>query len=184
MKVAINHYGRFELPKLELYLNKLDSFIVTPKIEDTRQFKTGVQRGKFEIIEVTDLTVVQRAVNVTPQIIENFRDALTAEPEPEPEVPPAVEQPPADEGEKTEEAPKEEEQPKEEDKGDEGAGEDSDEGEDDQIDIPFTELAKNKAEALKMIEEETDIEKLNGALKDDRKYVKEAVTKRLKALEG
>jgi hypothetical protein len=185
MKIAINHYGRFESPFLDLFLNKLDSFIVTPKIEKSKQFQTGLARRKFQIIEVTDLAVVERAVNVTDKIIENFREALSADPEPEeptppaePVAPPADEKTPEDEGEKTEETPKEEDQ------GDDGAGEDSDEGEGVQADIPFTELAKNKEEALAMIEKETDIEKLKGALNDDRKYVKEAVAKRLNALEG
>ena len=87
MKVAITHYGRFECDTLDLFINDGDSFIVTPKIEKSKQFQTGLMRKKFEFVDVTDLSVVQKAVNVTPTILEKFRKELTADPEPEDPIP-------------------------------------------------------------------------------------------------
>lgn len=188
MEVAINHYGMFEAASLDLYLNRNDTFIVTPKIKKSKQFQLGLARKKFEIIEVTDLADVQRAVNVTDKIIENFRKMLTTDSEPEeqtppaePETPPEGEHPPEEEGEKTEEPPKEEEAPKEEDdKVDEGAGEE----EQDPV-LPFTEAAGNVDKATAVVEKETDIEKLKFALEhDSRVTVKTAIEIRLKELEA
>lgn len=207
MKIAISHYGRFESEHLGLFLNRDDTFIVTPKIEKSKQFQTGLARKRFQFIEVTDLAVVERAVNVTDKIVENYRTLLTTDPEPEEQAPPAEpepepepesepesepepqpddEQPAENEGEKTEEPPKEEEQV------DEGAGEDSGEGEgegegepDPDPVLPFTELAGNVENAQAAVEKETDIEKLKFALEhDSRVSVRTAIEARIKELES
>jgi hypothetical protein len=185
MKIAINHYGRFELPRLELVLAKLDSFIVTPEIEKSRQFITGVERGKFEVIEVTDLVDVERAVNVTDDIIEECREQLTAEPEPEEPTPPAEPEAPSEVPE--DEAPAEdadegaeEQLPAEEGGESEESPEQDDESEEEEKVLSFTELAGNVDSALKAIAKETDIEKLNKALElDERVTVRKAINARL-----
>lgn len=189
MKVAINHYGSFEAPSLDLYLQNGDSFIVTPKIEGSKQFQTGLARKKFEIVDVDDLSVVQRAVNITPVILETFRERLTAttepeeEPEPEkateetkPETPPAEEEKKA-ESEPTPEPEKTEEPAKEDEKADE-------EGELDDV-LPFTEEAGNQDKAVEAINKETDIKKLKHAQEhDSRKKVQAALEARIKELES
>lgn len=178
MKVAINHYGRFECETLGLYLDRDNHFIVTPKIEKSKQFQTGLARKKFEFVEVTDLTIVQNAVNVTDKILENYRKMLTTDPEPEEQIPPATpdpktppegENPPEDEGDKTEKAPTE----------------DEDEKEDADPLLPFTEAAGNIPNALEAIAKETDIEKLKFALEhDDRVTLIPVIEERLKELEA
>ena len=190
MKVAINHYGRFECDSLGLFINDGDTFIVTPKIEKSKQYQTGFDRKKFEVIEVTDLSVVQKAVNVTPTILEKYRKTLTTDPEPEdpvpevtvpdavPDVPPAEANPPENEGEaeKTDEAPKED-----------GQSEDGGEAGKEEQDpvLPFTEAAGGIANAKVAIEKETDIEKLKFALEhDSRVTLKPVLEARIKELES
>lgn len=190
MKIAISHYGRFELPRLELVLAKLDSFIVTPEIEESRQFITGVERGKFEVIEVTDLVDVERAVNVTDEIIEEYREQLTAEPEPEEPTPPAEpetpsevpedEAPAGDADEGAEEQPPTEAEEETEDTQEDITQVDAEEGEAEEPACAFTEEAGVVDNALKAIAKETDIEKLNKALElDERVTVRKAINARL-----
>lgn len=178
MKIAKNHYGRFESDSLGLYLDKGQTFIVTPKILKSKQFQTGLVRKKFEFVEVTDLAIVQNAVNVTDKILENYREMLTTDPEPEEPTPPTTpdqddppadeqppedDKPPEDEGDKTEEAPPEDADPV----------------------LPFTEAAGAIPDALAAIEKETDIEKLKFALENEsRVTVLPAIEERLKELEA
>lgn len=190
-KVARNHYGRFEHDQLKLYLNRDETFIVTPEIEKSKAFQTGVERGKFVVLKVDDLSVVEFAHGATDEMIEEARAFLGQEPEePEPEPTPApeekVEEQPKEE-EKVEETPPAEEKteekvedkvadeaPKEEEKKPEGKPE---------YQPPFTEIAGNVDDALKAIAKETDVEKLQYALKEDeRKGVQKALIARIKAI--
>lgn len=110
IKIARNHYGSFEHVGLELRLDRDDTFVVTPEIEESKAFKLGIERKKFEFLEITDIADVQNAHGATDEMVEAVRDLLTAEPEepgPEPELPPVkdkVAEEPEESEDKTDEA--------------------------------------------------------------------------------
>lgn len=196
IKIARNHYGRFEHPNLGLSLFRDDTFVVTPEIEESKAFKTGIERKKFEILDITDIRDVQNAHGSTDEMVEAVRDLLTAEPEePEPESEPEV----------TEDAPVDEEatpEPPVDAEVDEivedvlstssDVGLDGDAvitppepPEEEEPTIAFTEVADSWQAAIMLVKEETDIEKLKFALREDeRKSVKKAIVARLKELQG
>lgn len=211
IKIARNHYGSFEHVGLGLRFNKDDTFVVTPEFEQSKAFKTGLERKKFEILEITDIRDVQNAHGSTDEMVEAVRDILTAEPEePEPESEPKVTEDapdipmctndpgcgkPQDECICTPEQPADAETDKiVEDALDSTSSDIGTDGdavitppappEEEEPTIAFTEIAGNVDNALKAIAKETDIEKLKFALREDeRKSVKTAIVARLKELQ-
>lgn len=188
IKIARNHYGRFEHPILGLSLSRDDTFVVTPEIEESKAFKTGLERKKFEILDITNITDVQNAHGATDEMVEAVRESLTAEPEePEPEAVPEV----------TEDAPVDEEatpEPPAEAVVDSTSSDVGTDGDavitppappEEEPPIAFTEEANSWQAAVMLVKEETDTEKLRFALREDeRKSVKRAIVARLKELEG
>ena len=167
VKFAKSGYGMFDNSKMKLKLSQGDIFVVTPEIEQSKEFQDGLRTGNFKFIVPTSLPRVRGAVGVTDEIVSDFKKALEARkpsvPQPEEKTPEVPEPKP--------ETP-EEPAPAVEEKAKEPA-------------ISFTEVAGKVKDAVAAIKECNDIAALKLAQKlDERKTVQSALETRIKELEG
>jgi len=191
MKIAKCNFERFEDSGEDLKLKMDDVFVVSESFEENPRFIDGLRIGAFEIVNIEKIGELKKVIGVTDEMIDEFMDAIEDEdddeddeltvavdeaiekaeaeavpdetPEPEVELPPAEEDEPEDEVIDTDE-------------------EDEDEVPDEPA-LAFTEEANGWQEAVALVKEETDVEKLTFALrKDERKSVQKACIARLAEL--
>lgn len=176
-KFAICHYSNLMVDSIGVALTSEQTFLVTPEFEEHKAFKLGLELGMIELIEVTDWVQIKGAVGVTDEIIEEIKALLEVpeiedEPEPVPdaEIDDSIEE--SQDAEITEVV--EEAVVEAESEAVEHVEEPS---------LAFTEDAQSWQAAVALVKEETDVEKLTFALRnDERKSVKRACVARLKEL--
>lgn len=159
-KFAVCMYARFENGNLDLRLRGGDVFVVTPKIEASSAFIEGLRTLNFTFFTPARREQINNAVGSTPEIVEEMF------PQEKEEIPVAVEpiitipEPSTDVVDVTPVEEKKEEI------------------------LVFTKMF-NVVKAVEAIKKETDIEKLQEAMRlDERKTVKRAIIERIKELTG
>lgn len=90
-KFAICHYSNFMVDSIGVALTSEQTFLVTPEFEEHKAFKSGLELGMIEFIDVTSWVQIKGAVGVTGEILEEIKalfevPEIEAEPEPVPDV--------------------------------------------------------------------------------------------------
>jgi len=183
MKFAICNYAGFSHSTFSHKLRRDDVFVVDEAMEDNAAFQEGLRLKNFEFVEIHGISELRNVIGITDKIIADFESALEeadAEREPEPEPEPVIDEQPEVEEEIEEEPPAEDEDIAEEST----EKEEKPEEEPEEPSVAFTEIANSWQAAIKLVDKETDIEKLKFALRnDERKSVKKAIVARLKELQ-
>jgi len=79
--IAKFNHSRFEHPLLTRVIYSGEYMVISPEFEKSKAFKEGLARGKFTIIDVTDMGQVRDAYGVTDEILSHFYELLNVQPE-------------------------------------------------------------------------------------------------------